>query len=95
MSLPKFPARRETIEIEGEFIPIRSLTRAEAAAFQKMVAADSPWDELEMAVIAAGTDTDLEEVRDWYKATPGDVAERISTAIRQLSRLDGEAQKSG
>lgn len=95
MSLPKFPARRETIQIDDEFIPIRSLTRAEAAQFQKMVAAEVDWAELEMAVIAAGTDTDLDEVREWYKATPGDVAERISTAIRVLSRLDGEAQKSG
>lgn len=95
MSLPKFPARRETVEIDGEFIAIRSLTRHEQAQFQKMVAAGVEWDELEMAVIAAGTETELEEVRDWYRATPGDVAERLSTAIRVLSGLDGEAQKSG
>lgn len=94
MTLPKFPARKETVEIDGEFIPIRSLTRGEQAQMQQIVEGGLHWSELEMAVIAAGTDTPLDEVREWYAATPGDVAEQLSDAIRVLSRISEGAQKS-
>lgn len=95
MSLPKFPTRRETIEIQGEFIPLRSLTRAESARFQKAGAAGMAWDELEMEVIAAASETPLDEVAEWYQHVPPDVVEIITDAIRKLSGLAEEAQKSG
>ena len=95
MSLPKFPTRRETIEIDGEFISLRSLTRAESARFQKAGAAGIAWDDLEMEVIAAASETPLDEVREWYETVPPDVVETITDAIRRLSGLTEEAQKSG
>lgn len=95
MSLPKFPAPRTTVEIDGEFIEIRGLTRAEAARCQKMVEGAQDWAALEIAVIAAGTDTAAEEVADWYGKTPSHVAEELFNAIRVLSRIEEGASKSG
>ena len=94
MSLPKFPARRSTIDIDGSFIEIRSLTRGEQAHLQQIVEAGRHWSDLEKEVIAYGTDTPLADVEEWYQATPGDICERISDAIRELSKLAEGAQKS-
>lgn len=94
MSLPKFPHRRETVEIEGTFIEIRSLTRGEQARLQRIVEDGRHWSDLEKEVIAIGTDSTLEEVSDWYANTPGDICEAVADAIRVLSRVTEEAQKS-
>lgn len=94
MSLPKFPHRRETVEIEGSFIEIRSLTRAEQAHLQSVVESGRHWSDLEKEVIAYGTDSTLEEVAEWYANTPGDICEAVTDAIRVLSRVTEEAQKS-
>jgi len=94
VSLPKFNLPRETVTIDGEFIEIRGLTRAEAATLQKMVADGVAWDHLERAVIAYGTEHPPDEVAEWYRTVPAHVADQLSSAIKTLSRLDEEAQKS-
>lgn len=94
MSLPKFPHRRQTVDIDGTFIEIRSLTRDEQAKLQRVVESGRHWSDLEKEVIAYGTDSTLEEVADWYENTPGDICEAVSDAIRVLSKVSGEAQKS-
>jgi hypothetical protein len=95
MTLPKILAAHQTIEVEGSEIDIRALTRAEAARFQKMSHDGKPLADLEIAVIAAGTDTPLDETKAWYESTPSHAVNEVITAIRDLSRLDEEAQKSG
>lgn len=95
MSLPKVYAAMETVEVAGEQVTLRVLTRAEAARFQKMVQADAPGDELEIAVIAAATDTAVADTRDWYQATPAWVVEELIGHIQRISRLTEGAQKSG
>lgn len=95
MSLPKIPAPRDTIELEGEFFEIRGLTRAEAARCQRMVEAKAHWSDLEIMVISCATDTPKDEVADWYEKTAGHVVNELVAAIRTLSRLDEGASKSG
>ena len=94
MSLPKVYKPMEPVEIGGATFEIRSLTRAEHYRLQKMVVADAPADELEIAVIGWGTDTAPEEVREWYGAAPDFAAKELVEAIQRISKLTEGAQKS-
>ncbi len=94
MTLPKVPSHYETIDVAGAVVDIRPLTRAEAARFQKLQAEVEVGD-LEIAVIAAATDTPVEEVREWYGATPAWAVEELIMAVKRISRVDEGAQKSG
>lgn len=95
MTLPKILAAHETIEVDGAEVDIRALSRAEAARFHKMVADGKTMADLEIAVLAAGTDTPIDEAKSWYENTPSSAVDQVLTAIKNLSRLDEEAQKSG
>jgi len=95
VSLPKILTAHETVEIEGEAFDIRALTRAEAARCQKMVRDGVSLADLEIAVIAAGTDTPRDEAKAWYETTPSHAVDQLIIAIKDLSRLDEGAQKSG
>lgn len=95
MSLPKIPPPRSTVEVNGELVEIRGLTRAEAARCQKMVEQGAAWADLEIAVVGYGTDTPTDDVAAWYEATDGHAVEALVDAIKTLSRLDEGASKSG
>jgi hypothetical protein len=95
VSLPKIYAAIEAVEVGGERFELRVVTRAEAARFQKMIEAGAPGDQLEIAVIAAATDTPDEEVREWYDSAPSWAVEELLAHIKRTSRLDEGAQKSG
>lgn len=95
MALPKVPQAHRTVDVEGVLFDIRGLTRAEAAKLQKMVSDDRPGGELEIAMVAFGTDTPIDEVEDWYSATPAGAVGELLEAIRDLSKLDEGARKSG
>ena len=96
MTLPKILTPTRTVNIDGQDFDLRSLTRAEVALFQKQVS-DNKWTmaELEIAVIAAATDTPRDETKEWYEATPSMVVEELIVEIRAMSRMDEGAQKSG
>lgn len=94
MSLPKLPPPTDTVEIDGAFIEIRGLTRAEAARCQKMVESHVPWADLEIACIAYATDTERSEVAEWYEKTAGPAVETLLDRIKALSGLDEGAPKS-
>lgn len=96
MTLPKIHAPHETVDVAGSLFDIRVITRAEAARFHQMQTADVAKDALEVAVIAAATDTPPAEVEEWYGATPTWAVEELLGHIKRMSRLDAEeAQKSG
>lgn len=95
MTLPKIHAPHEAVDVAGSIVDVRVITRAEAARFNKMQDAQAPKDELEIAVIAAATDTPADEVREWYGSTPTWAVEELLVHIKRMSRLDEEAQKSG
>jgi hypothetical protein len=95
VSLPSILIPRQTIEVEGEEVKIRGLTRAEAAEFQKMVRDGKSMADIEIAVLAAGTDTSREETKAWYATAPQHVVDPIIDAIKDISRFSEGAQKSG
>lgn len=95
MTLPKIATHHETVDVAGELVDVRVITRAEAAAFQRMQEDGTSRAELEIAVIGTATDTPRDEVRDWYAATPGWAVEELIGHIKRISRFDEEAQKSG
>lgn len=96
--LPKIPNRHEKVEIDVdgrvEVVEVRGLTRAEAAAVQKLVAAGDIA-AAECAVIAFGTDTPDEEALAWYEETPSPAVDPILEAIGRLSRINEGAQFRG
>lgn len=99
MSLPKFEPQRKSIDVDGEIVLIRSLTRKEVAKAQQIQRGDNveeggDWSELEIFVIACGTDTPIADTREWHATVDNGVVSSISNAIRELSRIDEEAQKS-
>lgn len=95
MSLQRIPTSYETVTIEGAEFKIRPITRAEAARCQKLVGEGTDVAELEVLVLSYATDTDETEVRDWYASTPSGAVDELLNAIRDLSKLDEGAQKSG
>lgn len=95
MTLPKIPTHHETVDVAGELVDVRVITRAEAARFQKQQEDGVSRAELEKAVIAAATDTPLIDVDDWYQKTPGWAVEELIGHIKRVSRFEEGAQKSG
>ena len=95
MSLQRIPTSYETVTIEGAEFKIRPITRAEAARCQKLVADGTDVADLEILVVSYGTDTAEDETRDWYASTPSHAVDALLNAIKDLSRLDEGAQKSG
>lgn len=99
MALPKIYAPLETVEIGGEQITLRALTRAEQFQVQKAVKADIPEDEQEILVVSLATDVPLDEARDWYGATPTWAVQELLEEIYRMNKLGeearAEAQKSG
>ena len=95
MTLSKILPEHRTVKIEGQEFDIRALTRAEAARFQKIVRDGAGLAELEIAILAAGTDTPLDEATAWYETTPSHAVDQMIDAIKEISRLTEGAQKSG
>lgn len=93
MSLAKIPTDHQTVDIGGQFFDVRVLTRGEAARMRELEEAGDRA-ELEIAVIAAATDTPLDEARQWYRATPTWAVEELIGHVMRISRLDEGAQKS-
>lgn len=95
MTLPKLYAPMETVEVAGESFTLRVITRAEQFRLQRIIKDGAPEDEQEIAAIAMATDTAPEEVREWYAATPAWAVRELIDHIERVSRLGGEAEKSG
>ena len=95
MTLPKIHTSHETVDIAGSLFDVRVITRAEAAQFNRMQLDDAPKDELEIRVIAAATDTPVDETREWYAKTPTWAVEQLLAHVNRISRIGEEAQKSG
>lgn len=93
MTLPKIRPDHETVDVGGELVDVRVLTRGEAARMRELEEAGDRA-ELEIAVVAAATDTPIAEAREWYRATPTWAVEELIGHVMRISRLDEGAQKS-
>lgn len=89
MALPTPPEiPREKVEVFGEQVEIRALTRAEALA----VRGEGELDLAEMMarIIAGGTDTPLEDVRAWLARVPSNEPD-IDRLFARISEMSGVA----
>jgi hypothetical protein len=94
MALPVVPHRRSYVDVGDEKVEVRSVGRVEGAKIQELIEAGDAL-ESEIHLLAFGTDTDLDEARAWYAATPYDVVQIVLEEIKALSeRRIAEASKS-
>lgn len=93
MSLPQVAVRRETVEIAGEKVEIRALTRAEAVRVKQLVEKDLAAGE--RFIIQCATDSAASEVEEWYKAVEAGVVDALIDAAVKLSGIGEGAQFRG
>jgi hypothetical protein len=85
MGLPTVKIPSETIRLsDGQTLEVRGLTRGEALSMQGL-AEDVL--EVEVHLLAYGTDTPLDEARAWHKDAPASAVEPITSAVARLSGL--------
>jgi hypothetical protein len=93
MGLPVLPTRSEVVEVDGQEVKIRGLTRHEAFLVQRLTG-DGDIEGAEVQILAAGTDTPPDEVRAWYQGASNDSVGVIVDAVVRLSGIGEEARKS-
>lgn len=84
MGLPHVPLPTETIEVAGEKLELRALSRAEVLRFQSL---GSDYDKAETFFVAQGTGFSEEEVKAWREQTPARVVDELVEAIARLTGL--------
>lgn len=93
--LPRIALPTETVDVMGEPVTVRALTRAEALRVRELNEAGD-LGAAELWILGCGTDTSEEEVADWYKSAPAGAADPIIDAVVRISALnEEEASKSG
>lgn len=94
MTLPRVTLPTGVVEVGGESLPIRSLSRAEAAHLNTFrdgtVTGDV--DAAEAYTIAVGTGVTEEEATEWRKATDSGTVQAVVEAILSLSGLVQEGE---
>jgi hypothetical protein len=88
--MPLPAVQHETREVDG--ITVRGLTRGEALNAYQAAEGGENVREFEIALIAGGTDTPVDEVREWYDSAPMDSAGRILDAVRALTGLSEDRE---
>lgn len=85
MALPKVAIARDQVEIGGQTVDFRALTRAEALKVGTAYK-DDP-DSAESFILACGVDCTIEEARTWRNSTPMSEAGKLIDGIIVLSGL--------
>lgn len=88
MALPRVPLPTTKLEIGGELLEVRGLSRSEAISVGEM--ANKP-NEAEIWVVAKGCDVDISEAREWREVMPSAVIDQVVNKILELSGLQGAA----
>ncbi len=82
MPLPLTPMPTGSVTVAGTAVPIRSLSRGERLMLATF---DEDYRAAEAFIVASGTDTPVEEAKDWlYRASVED-ADALIGAITELS----------
>lgn len=85
MTLPVAPAlETETFELFGQAIQIHALTRTQALG---LTGHESDLSEVEALVIAAATDTPVEDVRAWLATVTAGAVQPLFVRITELSGM--------
>lgn len=90
MSLPYVPLPTDVVQVAGQEVKVRGLSRAEVLAIQGR---DYEWSD--NYILACGAGVTEEEAREWRNAVPPDVGAAVVDRICELSGLVEGAQKSG
>lgn len=86
MALPVVALPTETIEVNGESITIRGLSRGEVIQIGTVGAKDMV--EGECLALAAALGAPIDDVRAWYATAPFPVVQLLAGKIAELSGLD-------
>lgn len=87
MALPKVELPRSTVSIDGEDVPIKSLSRSQALEMKKLGEVGD-LEGIEVKVVAFGTECSLKEAKAWLAATPAGLVDHLVNAIIRLSGLE-------
>ena len=91
--LPEAPIEWQTVTVAGQEVKVRSVTYPQAVEIGKLLDAGDIV-EANLVGIAYGTDTPLDEVREWsLRTTPGTV-EALGRAVADAGALTEGANKS-
>lgn len=95
MSLPAIaPPTREVVLPDGARLVVRGLRRRELLAVDEITGPERAA-EIEIFMIACGTDTPADEVRAWYDPAPAEYVTPLMEAIGGLSNLTDGGKASG
>lgn len=92
MGLPVVPLPRDTVEVAGERVEVRGLSRSEVTRFAGLA---SDYDAAETFLLACGCDVTTEEANLWRDSVPASAVDPVVARIGQLSGLGEGASKSG
>lgn len=90
MALPAAPLARGTVEVAGEMVEVRSLTRGEALEIRALAGEPDADRRGEVLMIAWGTDTSPEEAEGWWRASDPVAVQKLVRGIAVVSRLLAE-----
>jgi len=98
MGLPHFDPERRVVELPGGVsVEVRGLSRREFLARPRVDEDDENPDlaELEVFMLAHGTDTPIEDARAWYDTAPAAVVGPVIEAIYAVSGVSVDEGKGG
>ena len=84
MPLPLTPMPTGSVTIAGTAVPIRSLSRGERL---ELATFEDDYRGAEVFIVAAGTDTPLEDAKTWLYQTSPEDADALIAGITELSGL--------
>jgi hypothetical protein len=91
MALPVSPLATATVEIAGETVEYRSLSRAQALALNGYRGRE---DEAEVFILECGTGCTTEEAKEFRESNDTDTAGRLIDGILILSGLATDSPKT-
>lgn len=85
MGLPVISSGTAEIEIDGQTVTLRSLTRGEVLAIGEF---EDDLPEVEARMLAYATDTPLEDAKSWYASVPQWAVGPLIEKIAELSGVE-------
>lgn len=93
MGLPEAPIEWATVEVAGQEVKVRSVTYPQAVEIGQLLEAGNIV-EANIVGIAYGTDTPIDEVREWAARTVPGTVEALGRAVADAGVLTEGATKS-
>jgi hypothetical protein len=94
LALPTRPLPTDTVDVFGEAVTVRGLSRAEAIKVTTQYDAKTA-DDAEAFIVAKGTSVTEAEAKEWLAATEQETAGRLVDRILELSNLKEQVDKDG